>query len=56
MNDVNRESEINLLSDDELDAVAGGARNIDNPVVVTAIAAFVHAANLSYWAYAGRGC
>jgi hypothetical protein len=33
-----------LLSDDELDAVAGGRYNFENPVVETCLIAFVGAA------------
>lgn len=51
-----QESEAHLLTDDELDAVAGGERNIENPIVITAILAFVATAKVPFWIYGGQGC
>lgn len=38
---MNRQDvEIDLLSDDELDGIAGGYRNLANPVVTTCLGAY----------------
>jgi hypothetical protein len=44
MNMNTQNVEINDLSDDELDAVAGGAKNWDNPAVMAFLMAFAGSA------------